>query len=93
MKHTKGEWKFLGNDGDSVYPLWISSGGRRICDVGDISINKDQDINEDKSNAHLIAAAPELLGSLIDLIYGAGLNDLTYLTAMDIITKAKGGIQ
>lgn len=91
-KHTKGEW-VLDVAPTSLESTITSTNGKRICDVKsyrDICFN-DPCEEERDANAKLIAAAPELLESLIELTdalkYEFG-RDLTYLKAISAIKKA-----
>jgi len=56
MKHTPGPWRYVKSD--AVY----DSDDYQICDFGSCSTE------EGHANARLIAAAPELLECVIDLL-------------------------
>ena len=62
-KHTPGEWKSFG-----IYVYQIDGDGykRRIadCSSNPANIITVDEIMEDSANAHLIAAAPDLLEAL-----------------------------
>ena len=107
--HTKGPWTTDVHDHDEPYQnIQIQAGcGRKICliDIDDAPVH---DYNaEQKSNARLIAAAPDLLAALEDIlcgwryirqnplhktIYGVGW-DRAQEKAEAAIRKAKGGRQ
>lgn len=57
-KHTKGEWHTATVNGISVW----SKDNQMICNV--LNTNK----NEKEANAKLIAAAPELLETLMSIV-------------------------
>jgi hypothetical protein len=93
-KHTPGPWWFSevenGNyqigQGDSALattiPIW---NGLQIT---------ERKPDEDKANAHLIAAAPELLEALedaIDKLNDADMHEGFVARALDVIAKARGG--
>lgn len=61
-KHTKGEWAF---DDNEVYSE-STDHGAAICTMNTTSAHFTED--EMKANAKLIAAAPELLDALQELI-------------------------
>ena len=72
MGHTPGPWTVWGmssNDGEAEV-VSNADGSKAICWTAD-TYNEDKDrgetTSEDKANAHLIAAAPELLAVLKDL--------------------------
>ena len=67
-EHTKGPWAVEGDDESvpGVPCIGIASAEKRICDVAS-TLNDDDDwqlTGEDRANARLIAAAPELLEAL-----------------------------
>lgn len=67
-KHTKGEWSVDGFNTTSV--ITNINGYTKICDchiAGIIGNDALQYLEENKANAKLIAAAPELLEALIKL--------------------------
>jgi hypothetical protein len=89
MKHTKGNWKI---DDNQKLPLAIivdDENGEGICEIG-------LRTEENKANAKLIAAAPELLEALKELLEvcpcqnGCAEDDMTCATqkAKSIIQKA-----
>jgi len=82
MKHTKEPWE-LSDDG------FIYSGYVRIADPHCSQL----DINEREANAKLIAAAPELLEALQDLVedvlsYSGGSDEFTREDAEDLVKDA-----
>ena len=70
MKHTKGNWKInklpnINQEGS------ISSNGIKIADIT-VPLNgktNNKIVEESKANAKLIAAAPEMLAVLSDIIW------------------------
>ncbi len=64
IKHTPGPW-VSHNDNNSEYMDIDSKSGKRISSVLIIS---DEDLQEDEANAKLIAAAPELLSAIQNLL-------------------------
>jgi hypothetical protein len=71
--HTPGPWSaegyFHSNAGDTFEPkVWIAATyeGRsiRVADIPDV-LSED---TEEMANAHLMAAAPELLASIVELL-------------------------
>ena len=109
-KHTPGPWKAVdvrdARNNPSGYAVWQdierpfsdSPRGNKIC------ATPDGTTPQNKANAALIAAAPELLGALEDLFkhcamihkyWGDSCNqkeaDAAIAAARNIITKAKGG--
>lgn len=60
LKHTPGPWKYTVSKIHHRHQISDSNGGQ-IC----LMWNRGKDITE--SNAHLIAAAPEMLEALIDV--------------------------
>lgn len=77
-KWTKGPWEFvegadnLGEqDDNAAFALGSVKGGGKydlhICRVWN-DINDDDEMSEERANAHLIAAAPELFEALAALV-------------------------
>lgn len=68
-KHTQEEWLIAGDNGDFVYALGPNGGNKfwaAVASAGSDSISAE----EKAANARLIAAAPDLLAALIDLVEG-----------------------
>jgi len=65
VKHTRGEWKSFGS---FVYQIDVDGYKRKIADCSSKPANiiTVDEIMEDSANAHLIAAAPDLLEALKD---------------------------
>ena len=84
-KHTPGPWMKSTHGGISKYSIW-SSNGQHIADT-----NTTKSIGFDKcaANASLIAAAPELLEALKELVAEFGVCGLTE-KARAAIAKATG---
>ena len=100
MKHTQGPWKF---DASTRFFEIVGADGRNILSSIYADDRSDDAFNDstDRANAHLIAAAPDMLEELEQLC--EALNDSVLSTGsntMDeeilynirkIIKKAKGG--
>ena len=96
MNHTKGEWKI---EKETNGNLWIVVNKNpkpisQICCSGDNN-NVISPTNEEKANAKLIAAAPELVKALDELRISVGnitewdrFLDEPYKKAMEAIKKA-----
>lgn len=95
LKHTKGPWKYLSATKESLPTIYVPNpivGATMICTV---SMRVEQE-----ANARLIAAAPDLLKTLIKLndclTEGISLaiqpGSRMALEIRDIIAKAKGVI-
>ncbi len=89
MKHTKGPWKLFVSNDARPHSVFLS------IDVGSIAINhygfadKNGVISSQQfANAHLIAAAPELLEALKDALCALECCDKDYPAA----TKARAAI-
>ncbi len=82
-KHTPGPWYF---DTDERSICRGEENGRvRVCQIDDIS-------REDNANARLIAAAPDLLEALRDMVSDHEcLSEATLKFARTAIAKATGG--
>lgn len=92
-EHTPGPWHFT-NDPPTGEQKITVSGPRIRADIGlEISVKSAHliDMEEMHANAVLIAAAPELLQALEDMVgaFDKGL-DLPWGTARAAIAKAKG---
>lgn len=84
-KHTPGPWKVQKPDSQS-YAHTITGNGFWIADVAHGAI-KDDDV----ANAHLIAAAPELLEALKKCLPRMHPTHPEYENAVAVIAKAEGG--
>jgi hypothetical protein len=89
-KHTKGPWHTgQGNGEGSIFcesgRMRLESGGTTLYPV--CAISRGWDEGEDEANAHLIAAAPDLLEAL--LIESAP-DGFSLCDAEAIIAKAEG---
>lgn len=92
MKHTNGPWAAHVNEITETYEVQAVSvpmGQKHICNTD--SLNVSHDVK--KANAHLIAAAPEMLAAL-EAIVKAGMVGRDVAIAQDlarkVIAKAKG---
>jgi hypothetical protein len=61
LKHTPGPWEVVGSNGTVGVGLRIFADTRFIGFVG----NSDEEAEQCSANAHLIAAAPDLLDILV----------------------------
>ena len=98
-KHTPGPWRILPEEDDKEYirirgTVW--GGFYKITnvlkprDTGHLTLNA-QNLTEVRANAALIAAAPDLLRSLEDLVEYSGIYGAETLeAAKKLIAKAKG---
>jgi hypothetical protein len=65
-KHTKGPWEV-----DKIASMHVQSGRRGVCSTGGYSNNQECPIKieeENQANAHLIAAAPDMLEALEEVL-------------------------
>lgn len=94
MTHTQGPWSYIGN-GDVVAKSDKYCGGEK--DIASVFLTVN---DEDEANARLIAAAPELLEALKEIVSqidqgGAGgkvfSRDACIAQARAAISKATGG--
>jgi predicted ATPase len=90
-KHTPAPWKV----NSQKHGIFIMAGNYCLASTADVRTNSDCRMNEEaKANAHLIAAAPELLEALKGLFKNNQDID-AYLQAKDkavqAIAKAEGG--
>jgi len=90
-KHTPGPWK-VGIIPDTENVFVEASDGLIVCEVGGFVIGKEQA----QTNAHLIAAAPDLLDALKDIMTDH-IDNLTYQEDCDCagchrIAKAQAAI-
>jgi hypothetical protein len=89
-KHTPGPWQVEPNPFESA-PM-VSTENRTIAKVLYWGGSEDGEVN---ANAHLIAAAPELLEALEDILWSLDHLDLHEIadkknSLSDVIAKAKG---
>lgn len=91
QQHTPGPWTVDGQHYDYYASFSVKAGGRGVCAI---SSNIKRPGAESAANARLIAAAPDLLAALQDLLNAT---DETYdnrherQAALDAIAKATGG--
>ena len=92
-KHTSGPWKsyLYGKDsqGRTIATVGANDGNHRICEISPYNL----EFADVAANAHLIAAAPELLQVAEDFILLADLHDwegAAIDNARAVIAKAKG---
>ena len=92
-KFTKGEW--VENEGDSCSKeLVITTLDRYGCHQGPIC---EMDIyfdgehgEEQQANAHLIAAAPDMYGLLVDILENHEVDRFIDAEIYDLLKKARG---
>lgn len=106
-KHTPGPWVVDGEDDivPDVPCILIVCEGKRVCDVSSTLKDDGEFVltDQDRANAHLIAAAPDLLEALewtmrfveqvraeSPLPAGSG-EDISYKEARAALAKAYGG--
>ena len=100
--HTPGPW--TRRHGQHVYAGASASGAGRLLFAAAPNSGTREELDESFANARLVAAAPELLRVMKDLVsmyergYVAGVSDRTgsafldsVLSARSIIAKAEGG--
>jgi hypothetical protein len=93
--HTPGPWEVGGQSGNPGEGLEIAAKGKFIA-WGTSTYNEDEDedviTDEDRDNARLIAAAPELLAALKLLVDEASWLgwDCSHITP--VINKAEGKV-
>jgi hypothetical protein len=96
-QHTSGPWTYQYSpypyrDGDEIPAFEVHGDEVKVCDT-----NETRPTEEQEANARLIAAAPEMLGALEDLLAHAeyfcpqDLGLKVYEQARLAIAKAKGG--
>lgn len=86
MNYTKGPWKVeqdLDNTGSKVFDIWNQA--YHIA-----TINEHVDETDDRANAHLIAAAPELYDELLLLYTFVNLPDDIDKRIKAVLRKAEG---
>jgi hypothetical protein len=83
LQHTSGPWKYTISKIHHRHQISNSQGGQ-IC----LMWNRGKDITE--ANAHLIAAAPEMLIELLKSIAELDKTGFASITAETIIMKATG---
>ena len=92
-KHTPGPWAHINPDGYTVRHPQVYSDTGPVCNATWLG---DGRINELRANARLIAAAPEMLVALQEIVAAADGDgwsqlDATLAKARAAIAKATGG--
>lgn len=104
MKHTPGPWVVTVDGGSAIIKEVNGTGSAGYrCTICQISERSEYLTDRDKANAHLIAAAPEMLEALEDLvkdmqsIYASEYRgfrvpdeDPSLISYINLIKKAKG---
>lgn len=93
-KHTPGPWIAASSPSSIVGWPVVSKEGRPICSMPEIPPelpNADNINAETLANAHLIAAAPEMLAVLEGVHAHGYVNSGDYRMVKNVIDKAKGG--
>ena len=102
VKYTPGPWHWDDGDPlDNLMPRLVSESGEVVCDFGDCTqYYPTEGTPPDEFNARLIAAAPELLAALQQLLphyrkavklYDPNTDDPFTVAARIAIAKATGG--
>lgn len=77
MNHTKGEWIAMNRTGTGLYKI-VSDTFQEVCETqmpyGD-GLSRPEVFEQGKANAKLIAAAPDLLKALQELVEVKGWKD------------------
>ena len=99
VKHTPGPW-IIGNSGTSVYALGDEGSNRFYLHIDtwvDRKHQSEKSVAEAEANAHLIAAAPDLLAALRAFDHGETVHGThspgvacTQCAARRAIAKAEG---
>lgn len=88
MKHTQGPWHVGMKPGPIIY----SYRGEQVVDMINHAASMQKD--ENAVNARLIAAAPEMLAALWNIVYGGNVNKGThYLVDAEDIDAAIAAIK
>jgi hypothetical protein len=83
FKGTQGKWE-LDQDGNSAF--FINSTERK--EFVSVWIEDDESEEEANANAKLIAAAPELLEALIEVVRISDRNNIAWNRSIEVIKKA-----
>jgi hypothetical protein len=91
MSHTPGPWHVAGS-------IIVTEAGQTIAQM-QLSTPRDHPVIEKKANAHLVAAAPDLLGALEKTLFplktaalrGSYSAENAFIRAEKAIAKARGG--
>jgi adenine specific DNA methylase Mod len=93
MTYTKEQWRFNDNSRHwKTHPFSVTcrKTGVSSATIANIPARATISLEEQKANARLIAAAPELLGALMMLDKRGGLGPQTHKYIRSIIAKATG---
>ena len=94
-KHTLGPWEASEGYPSDIWHVDMPSRGYSVV-VSRAEENWDMAVEEVQANAHLIAAAPDLLDALETLLLSTERDDMNFrvramAAAREAINKAKGG--
>ena len=94
-KHTLGPWEASEGYPSDIWHVDMPSRGYSVV-VSRAEEDWDMAVEEVQANAHLIAAAPELLDALETLLLSTERDDMNFRVrameaAREAIAKAKGG--
>ena len=94
-EHTLGPWEASEGHPSDIWHVDMPSRGYSVV-VSRAGEDWDMDVEEVQANAHLIAAAPELLDALETLLLSTERDDINFRVrameaAREAIAKAKGG--
>lgn len=93
-KHTKGPWEVVRTDAGIIVRTESAkktrAGASRYAAIGGFDRSDPEQLAEALANARLIAAAPELLEALKDLLEQTGIDGWWAEKARDAIAKATG---
>ena len=95
-KHTNGPWEVVRTDAGIIVRTEsvkkTRAGASRYAAIGGFDRSDPEQLAEALANARLIAAAPELLEALRDLLEQTGLDEWWAEKARDAIAKATEGL-
>ncbi len=92
MSHTKGNWRIIGKSEMDGIEIGIDNKDGTKCPIANVKWYGEDDCNaeEDEANAHLIAAAPDLLIVCQQFINDGRAHSSVIEQGITAITKAVG---
>ena len=96
MGHTPGPWKVTGTGGTAVAPEWAPN--ERVCVTMAVNLRENDDGSFpefgqwQRADAHLIAAAPELLAALKELVDYDGGSSEPESYGYEVLLRCKAAI-